>query len=304
MLTNFKRVLKFALVDFYRSKGISIAAIFILIITILVITGLYFLHGISDFVISEVQNKIDITAYFISDASEQDILNIKNKILADSPGIKNIQYISKEEALDNFTQKHQDNSVFSNALTQVGDNPFLPSLSITTNGDAMQYQEVALILQQGEFSDLIEKVDYSQKKDIIDKIFSITSGINVFGLGFAVVLVMMVVLVVFNTIKLIIDSSKDEISTMRIVGASSWFVRAPFVIQGVIFGSISFAICFIITGLLAYFLSAPMAAVLGGFSIFRYFISNILIIIALQLGFGIGLGALSSIIVVNRYLKV
>ena len=304
MFTSFKRVLKFAFVDFYRNKGISIAAIFVLFVTTFIITGIFFVHGISNFLIITIENKIDITAYFKEDTDEQDILNAKNKILKDYPGIKNIQYVSKEDALNNFKEKHKDNSVFSEALTEVGNNPFLPSLNITTTGNTSQYEQINNILQQDKFSNMIEKVDFYQKKDTIEKVFSITSSINKFGLVLGIILVLVSILVVFNTMKLVIESSKDEISTMRIVGASSWFVRSPFIIEGAIFGLISFAFCFLITFLLVYFLSASFSFIMPGFSPFNYFISNILVIVLIQLGFGVGLGIISSFIVVRKYLKV
>ncbi len=304
MLTSLKRVFILAFTDFYRNKGRSIAAIFVLIITIALVTGLFFLHGISNFIISEVQNKIDITAYFKSDTAENDILNVKSQILNSSPGIKDIQYVSKDDALNNFTKKHKDNPVFSNALTQVGDNPFLPSLNIVTTGSPSEYEQVANILQSSQFSSLIDKVDFSQKKATIEKVFSITSNINKFGIGLAVILVLVAILIVFNTIKLAIDSSKEEIGTMRIVGASSWFVRTPFIIQGAIFGFISFIICFLITFLLSYFLSSGLEIIIPGFSLFDYFVSNFWIIILIQLGAGVALGIVSSFIVVNKYLKI
>ncbi len=304
MFISLKRVLKFAFDDFYRNKGRSIAAIFVLVITISLVTGLFFMHGISNYIITEVQNKIDITAYFKSDMAEKDILNIKDEILKNSPDIKSIQYVSKADALNNFTEKHKDNNVFLNALTQVGDNPFLPSLNITTTGSALQYEDVANTLQSDKFSGLIDRVDFSQKKDIIEKVFSITSDVNKFGIILAVILVLVAVLVVFNTIKLAIDSSKEEISTMRIVGASSWFVQAPFVIQGAIFGFISFVICFLITILLSYFLSSGLSFIMPGFSLWSYFISNLFIIILIQLVSGIGLGVISSFMVVQKYLQV
>lgn len=303
MFTNLERVCKFALSDFSRNIGRSISAIFVLVITIMFVTGLFFMHGIGDFIISEVQNKIDITAYFKSDTSQDDILNVKDKILKDFPDIKNIQYVSKEDALNNFTQKHQDQQ-YIDALTQVGDNPFLPSLNITTTGSTAQYENIANVLQADQYSSLISKVDFSDKKATIDKIFSITSNINKFGLVLAVILVLVVILVVFNTIKLAIDGSKDEISTMTIVGASSWFVRAPFIIQGALFGCVSFMFCFFITGFLAYFLSPGLLVILGGFSLWHYFLSNIFIIILIQLVFGVALGVISSFIVVQKYLKV
>lgn len=304
MFTNLNRVFKFAFANFYRNKGISIATIFVLVITIVLFTTLFLIHGISNNVILQVQSKIDITAYFKAETSEESILNARDEILKNSSDIKTIQYVSKEDALDNFLQKHQDDPVLTSALTQVGGNPFLPSLNITTTGDASQYEKINTVLQGEQFTGLIEKVDYSQKKDIIDKVFSITSTINKFGLGLAIVLVLVATLVVFNTIKLAIDSSKDEISTMRIVGASSWFVRAPFIIQGAIFGGISFVVCFSITILAVYFLSPGLAMTLAGFSLWNHFWGNIWLIILIQLGFGVILGSAASFIVVQRYLKV
>ncbi len=304
MFTSFNRVLKFALADFYRNKGISIAAIFILFVTISLVTALFFMHGITDTIISQIENKIDITAYFKETASEADILNAKDAILKSSDHIKSVEYVSKEQALNNFTQTHKDNPVFSNALNQVGDNPFLPSLNIITKPDALQYQEIAIVLEGDQFADLIDSVDYSQKENTIKKVFSITSGINRFGWGLAIILVLLAVLVVFNTIKLAINNSKEEINTMVVVGASSWFVRAPFIIQGALFGLISFAICFIATILICYFLSSGLAIIVPGFSLWNYCLSHIFIVILIQLSFGVGLGGLISFIVVQKYLKV
>jgi len=300
MLTNFKRVLNFALIDFYRNKGMSLAAIFVLTIITLLITGLFLIHGVSDYLISTVQNKIDITAYFKADTGEQDILNVKDQILKDSPSIKSVQYVSKDDALNNFNERHKDNSVFSEALSEVGNNPFLPSLNITTSGDPSQYEQISNILQSDQFKNLVDKVDFSQKRDIIEKVYSITSNINKFGLGLGAVMVLVAILIIFNTMKLVIKSAEEEISTMRIVGASSWFIKAPFIIEGGIFGFISFVICFFITLFSVYFLSHMVGVIMPGFSLFSYFISNFWIIILIQLGFGAGLGALSSLIALGR----
>ena len=303
MFINYKRVFNFAIVDFYRNKGISIAAIFILIVTILLFTGLFFVRGVSNFLVLTIQDKIDITAYFKKDTNEQDILDVKDKILKISPDIKNVEYVSKEEALEEFSEKHKDNSVFSKALTEVGDNPFLPSLNIITNGNPDLYEEIPKILEQEQFSGIIEKVDFLQKKDIIQKVFSTTSSINKFGLGLGIIFVLVAILVVFNTIKLVIDRSKEEIKTMMIVGASSWFIKAPFIIEGAIFGFISFVVCFFITILSSYLLSSSFALVMPGFNMLNYFISNFWTIVFMQLFSGVGLGVVFSGVAVKKYLK-
>lgn len=304
MFTNFKRAFNFALVDFYRNKGLSLSAIFVLTITILLFTSLFFVHGISNFLILTIQNKIDIAAYFKEGVLEEDILDIKNQISKISSDIKNIQYVSKEDALKEFTEKHKNSSVISRALTEVGDNPFLPSLNITTNGSPSLYEQVSNILQQDQFSNFIEKVDFAQKKDTIEKVFSITSNINKFGFGLGIILVLVAISVFFNTIKLVIDRSKEEISTMRIVGASSWFIRTPFIIEGAIFGFISFAICFLVTIFSVYFLSSGLSSMMPGFNLFNYFTSNFLTVVFIQLLFGIGLGVIFSSIAVKKYLSV
>ncbi len=304
MLTNFRRILTFAINDFSRNKGISIATIFVLIITIMLVTGLFFFQGITSYLTSQIQDKIDITAYFKDGTQEEDILNVKDEIMKMSPNIKNVKYISKDQALAFFGETHKDNPVLAKALQEVGGNPFLPSLNITTNGDPLQYASVANILQTSDFSKLIDKVDFSQKKDTIEKVYSITSNINMFGILLGIALIIVAILVVFNTIKLAIENSKDEISTMRIVGASDWFIRGPFVIQGIIYGFAAFSICILISAASAYFLSSKMDVILPGFNIFEYFLANLWIFVLIQLGFGIGVGIISSFIVVKKYLEV
>lgn len=303
MFTNFKRVCKFAIVDLNRNKGISIAAVFVLMVTIMLVTGLLFFRGTADFLVLQVQEKIDITAYFKEDAAEEDILKVREGILKIFPEIKNVEYVSKEQALQIFTERHKNDEAFLKALEEVGTNPFLNSLNIKTDADPAQYEEISNILQNGEFGSFIEKVDFSQKKTTIEKVYSITSNIYKLGLLLSFVSVIIAALVVFSTIKLAIDNSKDEISTMKMVGASNWFIRGPFIVQGAICGFLAFLICIIISALSAYILSPKIAVAMPGFNVFAYFLNNLFIFALIQLAFGIGLGTLSSFIVVRKYLK-
>jgi len=304
MLTSFKRIIKFAFQDFFRNKGISVATVFVLVVAILIVTGLFFFQGIASYLNAQIQDKIDITAYFKYGTTEEKILSVKDQIIKVSPNIKNVEYISKDQALANFNSKHQNNPVLAKALQEVGGNPFLPSLNITTNGDVSQYQAISNILQTSDFSKSIEKVDFSQKKDTIEKVYSITKNINTFGIILGVLLILFSMLVVYNTVKLAIENSKEEIATMKIVGASDWFVRGPFIIQGVIYGIVAFLVCILISGLSAYFLSPKISVVMPGFSLFSYFSANWYIFVLIQLGFGIGVGAASSFIVVKKHLDI
>ncbi len=304
MITNFERIFNFAVTDFRRNKGSNIAAIFVLVVTILLATGLLMFQGMANHIISEIQNKIDITAYFKEGTGEENILSVKDEITNLSPDIKSVTYVSEAQALQEFNEKHQGNESLARAIEEVGGNPFLSSLNIVTTGKTSQYENISNILQSDKYKGLIEKVDFSQKRDIIEKVFSITSNVNKFGIGLGIFMMVIAILVVLNTIKLTVDNSKDEISTMKIVGASDWFVRGPFVIQGAIYGVIAFAISFAISLIAVYLFSSKISLIMPGFFAFKYFISNIIIFILVQLGFGIFLGIISSFIVIRRYLKV
>ncbi len=303
-MSHFKQALQFAVTNLYRNKGTALAAIFVLTVIVFIVTGLFFLHGVSNYLISTVEDKIDVTAYFKTTADEADILAIKKEIEKDGKLVKSVQYVSREDALADFNQKHKDNPVFSQALQEVGDNPFLPSLNIVTNGEAKEYEKVSALLASDKYKDSVEKVDFYQKKDIIEKVFSIVSGVNMFGFAIGFLVMIIAILVVFNTIKLIIKLAEDEISTMRVIGATNWFIKAPFVIEGALFGAVAFVICFVVTLILSYVLSGSVALMVPGFNVFRYFLSQFFLLVFFQLLAGAGLGALTSLIVVNKYLKV
>ena len=304
MTTNLGRIIGFGFQDFSRNKGISLATIFVLVVAIMLVTGLVFFQGAVGYLISQIQNKIDITAYFKDGTQEQDILNVKDEILQMSPSIKSVEYISQDQALASFNEKHKDNAVLAQALREVGSNPFLPSLNITTSGDPLQYAQVSNVLQTSDFSKLIDKVDFSQKKDTIEKVYSITTNANIFGIIFEIILTIVAILVVFNTIRLGMESSKEEIETMRVVGASNWFVRGPFIIQGIIYGVIAFVICFLLSWMFAFFSASKISIVLPGFNIFSYFLTNWWIFVLIQLGFGVAVGAISAVVAVKKYLEV
>lgn len=303
-MSHFKQALQFAVTNLYRNKGTALAAIFVLTVIVFIVTGLFFLHGVSNYLISTVEDKIDVTAYFKTTADEADILAIKKEIEKDGKLVKSVQYVSREDALADFNQKHKDNPVFSQALQEVGDNPFLPSLNIVTNGEAKEYEKVSALLASDKYKDSVEKVDFYQKKDIIEKVFSIVSGVTMFGFAIGFLVMIIAILVVFNTIKLIIKLAEDEISTMRVIGATNWFIKAPFVIEGALFGVVAFVICFVVTLIFSYALSGSVGLMVPGFHLFGYFLSQFFLLVFLQLLAGIGLGALTSLVVVNKHLKV
>ncbi len=303
MFNSLKKIIKFAFIDFSRNKGTNFAAIFVLVITISLITCLFLFRGVAQFLILRVQEKVDVTAYFKKDANEEDILKLKTEISQFSQEVQDVKYVSREEALQTFTEKHKNDSFLISALEEVGENPFSASLNIIMKAP-FQYDKISGVLENGEFRELVEKIDYYQKKPIIDKVFSTISVIDKVGIGLSIILFLLAILVVFNTIKLAIENSKEEINTMKLVGAPNWFIRGPFIIQGAICGFIACLICLIIFTAAAFFLSSKLEALVPGFNIFKYLVSNFWILFLIQLGTGLALGVISSFIVVRKHLNI
>jgi len=302
MLVPLKRIIRAGWLNLKRQSGLSFATIFIMTMTISLITAVYLLQGSTQFLVSYLQEKVDISVYFKEDSLEEDIIKTKEELTKISE-VKNVEYISREEALNRFIENHKDDLVLIESLVEVGKNPLPASLNIKS-WQASQYEAVSSFLENSQFKNLIDKIDYRKNKEIIEKVFEVSSGIKTTGIVFSLVLAAVVFLVAFNTIKLAIYSTREEISIMRLVGASNWFIRGPFIFQGVIIGVIATIATLLIFTVISFFLGPKTEIILPGFNVFNYFKNNLFTIILMQLVAGIGLGVASSWIAMRKYLEV
>jgi len=302
MFTYLKRIIKAGWKNFFHNFGLNSAAIFITAIVVSLTAFLFLFAFASQILISRIQQKIDVSVYFKDDVSPENILQAKTEI-AKLPEVKNVAYISKEQALADFIQKHKNDPVLMGSLTEIGYNPFLSYLNI----EAVQghnYGQIAESLKNGQFKDLIDSVDYSRRKEVIDNVFSIISAINKIGIICGVVLALIAILVIFNTIKISISGSGEEISTMRLVGASNWFARGPFLIQGLIIGMAAFIIAFLIILLACWGVDAKMKSIIPEISALNLLNNNIWAILLIQFLSGVCLSSISAMIAIRKYLKV
>jgi len=302
MITAFKRIIKSGWLSFLRDGGLTFATIFIMVMAVFLIASLFLFKDVSQFLVSNIQEKADISVYFKEDASENDILNLKEEV-SRIPEVKDVEYVSKQMALDDFIKKHTQDPVLMESLTAVGGNPFLASLDIKAF-EANQYEAVVNFFNKPELGNLIEKIDYSQRKSIIDKIFALTSIIKNGGIILSLFLAVIAVLVTFNTIRLAIYNMKEEIKIQRLVGASDWFIRGPFIIQGAISGILASLICLLLFTLVCWIIGSKFEIFFPGLNLFKFFINNFWILFLVQIGGGIILGITSSLIAIRRYLRV
>jgi len=298
---TFKRIIKSGWKSFRRNGGLSIATIFIMVMTISLVTSLFLSQKTSDFLITSLEEKVDMAVYFTEEPTNEEILTIQEE-LAGLPEVKKLEYISKEEALAKFVERHQGEAVIMESLEEVGGNPLLSSINIKA-WEASQYAAISAFLDTASFRPLIAKVDYSQKKPAIEKLFSLTSNINTTGIVLSIILAIVAILIAFNTVRIAIYNSKEEIETMRLVGASNRFIRGPFLVQGMISGILAVLITFLVFSVAVWFLSPKIDIIIPGLGLSSYFFSNFLVILLLQLAAGVGLGVMASFLAVRKYLK-
>lgn len=299
---TFKRIIKSGLKSFQRNGWLSAATISVMVLTLLVITTLLMLNLVAGAVLENLQEKIDISVYFKSEASEEDMLIVKSQ-LEKLAAVQRVDYVSREDALLKFREKHKDNPYLIQSLQELGENPLEASLNIKAK-ESSQYEAIAGFLEGISYSTIIDKVDYRQNKEVINKLDNIITNIKIGGLSLSGILILIVILVTFSAIRLAIYSAREEIRVMRLVGANNWFIRGPFIVGGVLYGIISSLITLAILYPVFWFLSPKLSSFLPIEDFFVYFQANFWAFLALLLGMGIVFGVVSSFLAIRKYLKV
>jgi len=306
LITNTKRIFKSALTNFWRNRLVSLSSILVMTITLLVFGALIFSNATLDSALKQIKEKVDINVYFITTAEETDILSLKTS-LENLSEVESVEYVSREDALKNFREKHSDDQLTLQALDELEDNPLGAILNIQAK-EANQYESIAKFLE-GEYAlsneeiIIIDKVNYYQNKIVIDRLSKIINSTEKLGFIITLVLVIMSIIITFNTIRLAIYISREEISVMRLVGASNKYVRGPFVVEGAFYGLISGTITLIVFFIITYYFESFTQSMFG-INLFDYYLTNFMsIFLTISLS-GIFLGVVSSYLAVRKYLKV
>lgn len=280
----------------------SMATLSIIILALLVFEGLIIFKVLTESALDSIQNKIDISVYFKMDAPEDEILKIK-KSLESLAEVKSIEYVSRDEALELFKERHADDPTITQSLEELKDNPLLASLNIKAY-DPKEYVTIADYLDKTDSKTFFEKVTYAQNAVVIERLSKIIDTAEKGGVILILVLALVAVLVTFNTIRLAIYSGREQIEIMRLVGASNSFTRGPYIVEGVIYGLLGAVLSMILAAPIIYFVSPYIKIFIAEMDLWIYFNSHLLLILTYQLLFGIGVGVISSIIAVRKYLRI
>lgn len=303
---NTKRVARYGVAGFVRNGFVSLAAILIMTITLFVFAALLIGSAALTSTLNSLTQKVDVTVYFTTSATEQQMQDVQTAVLA-LPQVASTTYVTRDQALAQFQARHQNDQLTMQALQELGENPLGASLEIRAK-DPSQYAAIAnyLAAQQSAAgaSSPIDKVNYAENQTAIERLSQIIDSSRRLGIVVALLLGLASLLITFNTIRLAIYTSRDEIGVMNLVGAGAWYVRGPFMVAGLLYGLVSAIIVLVALYPLTAWLGPASERFLGSFNVFTYFTDSFAGLFLILVGAGVALGALSSYLAVRRYLRI
>jgi cell division transport system permease protein len=302
-LLSFFRVIKFSLQDIARNIWLSVITIIIISLALFSVNLLLVVKVLTSATVNSVKEKVDISLYLKSDSSENLMLALKSQV-ENLNSVKQVDYITKQSAIESFREKHKNDPEILQALLELGKNPLSPSLIIKPK-DINNYDELIVDLNKID-NDIIESRNFDDHKAILAKINSIAQKANDVGLFVSLLFILITVLVVYNAVRVAIFTHKREIGIMKLVGASTWFIRAPYLISAMIYAFLGVIMMIIVIYPSLSLIQPYLATFFSGFEVnlLDYYNNNFLLIFGLEFLAASLVNVLASLVAVGKYSKV
>lgn len=303
MFLSLARIIKFGFQDVWRNFWLSLATIMILILTLFSVNLLLSLKIIGQAAVDNLKNRVDISIYLRQGVSEDKIMSLKAR-LANLNNVQEVKYVSQAEALQSFQNRHQNNPEIMQALEQLDKNPLTSSLTVKPiNPD--NYDQLIEDLNKVQ-DPVIDSRNFQDNKELLNKINSVTKKINDIALTISLIFLLIMLLVIFNSVKLAIYSHRQEIVIMKLVGASNFFIKAPFLFSSLIYTLAGVILTAVIFYPFLSLLQPYLDTFFFGYNIdlLTYFNKNWWQIMGLQtIGTGL-VNLLASYVAVGKYSKI
>jgi cell division transport system permease protein len=302
-----ERIIKNGVVNFGRNIWLAIAAMAMMTITLTILLFAVIANATFSHTVDNLLSHIDVSFYLKDNISNQQRLKLENEV-RHLPNVKSVSYTSKQQALKNYVADNANNSDLLAAISQT-DNPLPASLTIKPL-DPNKLQDIQDFLERPAQTALqSDPTNYSgDRKKAIDNITHATRFFQQAGIIGIIVFIFISMLIIFNTIRMAIFNRRDELIIMRLLGASTSFIRGPFIVETMLYGAVAAIISLAAVWTLFRIASSTLqASSLGlldiGYSS-RYFSDHLFSILTIQILVGILIGAASSGIATRRYLKL
>lgn len=304
-MIELKRIIKAGFINFTRGGSVSYAAVLVVTITLSVITAIILLQAVLYSSLNQIKEKVDVTVYFNTGAPEEKIMILKSS-LEKLPEVAEVSYTSASVALATFRERHASDYATIAALDEIGVNPLVASLNIKAR-EISQYGSIADFMKSDNAlvtgsSSIVYKVNYHQNELVINRLNAIIVGAQKLGFLITLILIVVSIMITYNTIRLTIFIAREEIGVMRLVGASKMRVRGPFMMEGAIYGALATVLTLSIFWPITAWFGRHMTSFLS-LNLYDYYLSNFFQIFAIILLSGILLGVISSFLAVRKYLN-
>ncbi|MBI4250489.1 FtsX-like permease family protein [Candidatus Uhrbacteria bacterium] len=306
MFSNFYRVIKFALQNFFRNFWLSAVTIFIITLSFVTVNFFILANGFSDAVLTTIEQKANITIFFQVTAQESDVQAFKAEI-ENMPQIALLEYISKQDALERFknSARVEGRTSIVDALDELEINPLQSSIIITARS-IEDYPAILSAIEKSPYTSIIEEKTYRDRQSIITSIERLKGKIRDVGVSVMAFFAIIVALIIYNTIRITIYSRRKEFGIMKLVGASNWMIRMPLLLEGILYAVISLGITILILFPLLSFLQPYTTRYFDGlaFDVLGFFSDRFIVIFGYELAAAIGVNILASGLAIGRYLRV
>ncbi len=302
---NVRRIFKAGGQNFSRNTFVSLSAVLIMTITLIVFSTMLFMSALLNQSLLAIQKKVDVNVYFLTSADETSVLNVKSD-LEKLPDVQSVEYVNRDQVLENFRYNNRNNSDILEALFELEDNPFGAILNIKAR-ESLQYEGIATYLANNypvdQETSVVESVNFNANKEIIEKLTDFINAGQKLGGVITILFIFLSIVITFNTIRLAMYISRDEIKVMRLVGATSSYISGPFIVTGVLYGIVSSLLTLIILYPITWWAGPITARFFSGINVLEYYISHFLQFFLIIFFSAILIGAISSFIAVKKYLK-
>lgn len=276
-----------------RSPYQAIAAVFVMTLTFLFISFFTFLLYGSTKAISYFESRPQVTAFFRQEVKQADIDNLKNELNATNK-VAGIKFVSKQDALKIYREQNKNDPLLLELVTA----DILPaSLEIST----VKIEDLSSINNKLKDSPLVSEVVF--QKDVVSVLTSWTNALRTIGLGLIIVLSLVSIFIMVIIIGVKISQKKQDIEIMRLIGAGGWYIRWPFMFEGIFYGGVGAILGWLISTGALWYTTPFLSSFLKGIPIFPLPLTFLFGLLGMEIIVAVFLGTLSSFLAVLRYLK-
>lgn len=292
--------------NFVRNSWLSIAAIAVMVVSIIIILSSIILNVATHNIIAELSKNIKISVYFIPDTEESDINAMKSEF-QNNKYVADVNYISAEQAQKTFIDSNKSDAQLLQGLALIGGNSLPASLEVSVT-DLSKLNEVGEIAKNNKYKDFIEEISLgkTEVQKTIDRAAATQKFITRASIVAAGIFAVVSMLIIFNTIRMAIFTRQEEIRTEKLLGATPGYIRGPFLVESSIYGIIAGIIATTAVLAAAYTISNKVANQ-PEFATTKDFFSQpnvIALMYAASILFGILVGVISSTMAMSKYLKL